>query len=33
MNERMAFGMVAIFCGILTVLVFWSGDGDSRPAS
>lgn len=31
MNEWMAFGIVAVICGILAALVFWSQDGDSTP--
>ena len=31
MSEWMAFGIVAVICGLLAALVFWSGDEDSQP--
>lgn len=31
MNEWVAFGIVAIICGLLAILVRFAGQGDDRP--
>lgn len=31
MNEWIAFGIVALICGLQAFLVRWSGDEDSQP--